>query len=265
METGGASAGQARHAQRVARLRRRLDAAEGVAGAWDARPGGGQAVAEELSGLVPRGWYVLHNVNWPGRPDARLDHVLVGPGGVVVVEVKSWSGEVRVSSGLLWQDRYARTQAVEGALAQGAAVASVLPPPHRRLVRSLICMAGQPDLFGVTKAAVPVAGPDRLAAVIDALPPVLNQQAVVGLYAELGQRLTRQQERGVIAVGTTRAAMVVRPGLLPCAAGTTARPRPHQVPLRPRVRPQKKTGAAPMAFLAALVLVAVWLGPHLAR
>lgn len=213
METGGAPAGQAMHAQRVARLKRRLDAAKGVMAAWDAGPAGGQAVAKKLSGLVPCGWYMLHNVNWPGRPDARLDHVLVGPGGVVVVKVETWSGEVRVSSGLLWQDRYARTRAVEEALAQGAAVTSVLPPPHRRLVRSLICMAGQPDLFGLTKAAVPVAGADRIAAVIYALPPVLDQQSVVGLYADLGQRLLRQQEPGVIAVGNPRAGLVMRPGL----------------------------------------------------
>jgi hypothetical protein len=177
---------------------------------------GERVVADKLSELVPRGWYVLHDVHWPGRPKASLDHVLVGPGGVVVVDSKNWTGEVRVASGVLWQGRYARTQAVEGALAQCAAVASVLTPPHRRLVRPLICMAAQPDLFGITSSDVAVAGSQRLVGAIEALPPVLDQQAVVGVYEHLGQQLTHEQEPGITALRNVRPGTVVRPaGALP--------------------------------------------------
>lgn len=217
MGAGDGAAEQSRlAAERVARLKRQLDQAERTTKAWDAGAAGERVVAEKLSELVPRGWYVLHDVHWPGRPKANLDHVLVGPGGVVVVDSKNWTGEVRVASGVLWQGRYARTQAVEGALAQCAAVASVLTPPHRRLVRPLICMAAQPDLFGITSSDVAVAGSQRLLGAIEALPPVLDQQAVVGLYEHLGQQLTHEQEPGITALRNVRPGTVVRPaGALP--------------------------------------------------
>ncbi|TAP45021.1 nuclease-related domain-containing protein [Arthrobacter sp. S39] len=195
MAAGDSAAEQSRLAsERVARLKRQLDLAERATKSWDTSAVGERVVADRLSQLIPHGWYVLHDVHWPGRPKAILDHVLVGPGGIVVVDAKNWTGEVRVSSGVLWQGRYSRTQSVEGALAQCAAVASVLSPPHRRLVRPLICMAAQPDLFGITSSDVAVAGVDRVVAAVTALPAVLDQQTVVGLYAHLGQMLTQDQE-----------------------------------------------------------------------
>ena len=217
MGAGDGAAEQSRlAAERVARLKRRLDEAERCTKAWDAGSVGERVVADKLSELVPRGWYVLHDVHWPGRPKANLDHVVVGPGGVVVVDSKNWTGEVRVAAGVLWQGRYARTQAVEGALAQCAAVASVLAPPHRRLVRPLICMSAQPDLFGVTASDVAVAGSQRVVETIAALPAVLDQQAVVGLYEQLGQLLTHEQEPGITALRNVRPGTVVRPaGALP--------------------------------------------------
>jgi len=225
MGAGDGAAEQSRlAAERVARLKRRLDQAERCTKAWDAGAVGEQVVADKLSELVPRGWYVLHDVNWPGRPKANLDHVLVGPGGVVVVDSKNWTGEVRVASGVLWQGRYARTQAVEGALAQCAAVASVLAPPYRRLVRPLICMAAQPDLFGVTNSDVAVAGCQRLLGAIEALPAVLDQETVVGVYANLGQQLTREQEPGITALRNVRPGTVVRPAEALPPAGPSPSP-----------------------------------------
>lgn len=231
MGAGDGAADQSRlAAERVARLKRQLDQDGHSTKAWDGAAGE-HDVRGKLSELVPRGWYVLHDVYWPGRPKANLDHVLVGPGGVVVVDCKDWTGEVRVASGVLWQDRFARTQAVEGALAQCAAVASVLPPPHRRLVRALICMSAQRDLFGVTDSDVAVAGSERLVGAIEALPAVLEQQAVMGLYEQLGQQLTHEQEPGITALRNVRPGTVVRPaGGLP--------------PGRPAVAPGEKQGPA---------------------
>ncbi|TQJ68965.1 nuclease-like protein [Arthrobacter sp. SLBN-100] len=237
MGAGDGAAEQSRlAAERVARLKRQLDQAERTTKAWDAGGVGERVVAEKLSELVPRGWYVLHDVHWPGRPKANLDHVLVGPGGVVVVDAKNWTGEVKVSSGVLWQGRYARTQAVEGALAQCAAVASVLAPPHRRMVRPLICMAAQPDLFGVTSSDVAVVGAQRVVGAIEALPPVLDQQSVVGLYAHLGQQLTHEQEPGITAFRSVQPATVVRPAgprpASPRAGGDPDSAAPGPVPAR---------------------------------
>ncbi|WP_258804453.1 nuclease-related domain-containing protein [Pseudarthrobacter sp. NS4] len=286
-------------AERVARLKRRLDQAEHATKAWDAGAVSERVVADKLSELVPRGWYVLHDVHWPGRPKANLDHVLVGPGGVVVVDTKNWTGEVRVASGVLWQGRYARTQAVEGALAQCAAVASVVSPPHRRLVRPLICMVAQPDLFGITSSDVAVAGARRLVGAIESLPPVLDQQAVVGLYAHLGQELTHEQEAGITAFRHVRPGTVVRPagGLPPGApkepgssrpgggqdpaprgnvagrSGSSAQPRTSGSGAGAGARKDRKvkahqhagTSAGRLALLAAFVILAVYILPYWGR
>ena len=198
MGAGDGAAEQSRlAAERVARLKRQLDQAERATKPWDVGAPCERLVADKLSELIPHGWYVLHDVHWPGRPKANLDHVLVGPGGVVVVDAKNWTGEVRVSSGVLWQGRYSRTLAVEGALAQCAAVASVLEPPLRRFARPMICMSAQPDVFGITSSDVAVAGTERVVDAILALPRALDQDSVVGLYVRLGEQLTQEQGEGL--------------------------------------------------------------------
>ncbi|WP_395400884.1 nuclease-related domain-containing protein [Arthrobacter sp. UC242_113] len=150
-------------------------------------------VAERLAELAPYGWFLLHDVHWPGRPLARLEHVLVGPAGVVVVSVKNWSGNIDVVDGALLQNGHDRFPAVETSLAQAAAVAAVLPAPWRRLVRSLICLTAQPELRGTTGSGIEVRGIDCIAGAVTGLPDVLDAPSVLLLYAQLGQLLTRPQ------------------------------------------------------------------------
>lgn len=275
-------------AERVQRLKRQLDQAERATKSWDAGAVGERLVADRLSRLIPHGWYLLNDVHWPGRPKANLDHVLVGPGGVVVVDAKNWTGEVRVAAGVLWQGRFARTQSVDGALAQCAAVASVLAPPHRRFVRPLICLAGQPDLFGITNSDVAVAGADRVVGAVLALPPVLDQQTVVGLYAHLGQQLTQEPAAEGPALARPT---VVKPaaGRTPVAgprrsAQTGGRPGPRQLAhgsgrgarsgagsggagrsRKSRAQQHAAGGMTRLMFLAAFVVFAVYVLPYWGR
>ncbi len=82
-----------------------------------------QGMLEELS---LEGWKQLHKRRWPGTTRADLDHVLIGPGGVVVLDTKNWSGQLRFSKGRLWRDQADETRAVVGIAAQVNAVAEVL-------------------------------------------------------------------------------------------------------------------------------------------
>jgi hypothetical protein len=173
-------------------------------------------VAERLAELGPHGWFLLHDVHWPGRPLARLEHVLVGPGGVVVVSAKNWSGHVDVVDGALRQNGHDRFPAVETALAQAAAVAAVLPAPWRRLVRSLICLTAQPELQGTTGSGIEVRGIDCMAAAVTGLPDVLDAPSTLLLYAQLGQLLTRPQ---VPEAGTVR-----NPAYRPATGSGAGRP-----------------------------------------
>ncbi len=83
-QLASARAALAEHERRVAALEEDLRR-------WRAGAEGERLVADELDQLAASGWRVLHDVRWPGRPVANLDHVAVGPGGVVVVDTKNWS------------------------------------------------------------------------------------------------------------------------------------------------------------------------------
>lgn len=176
--------------------------------------GGAQTLDEALGELGPRGWQALHGVNWPGRPQASLAHVLVGPGGIVVVDVRDWTGDVRVAAGGLWQGRFARPQAVEGALAQCAALTSVVAPQYRRLVRPLICMTSQRHLFGITATDVAVAGPAQVVRAVGLLPGTLDKHAVSGIYKSLRRILTDEQQPGITSFphGPASPARGIAPG-----------------------------------------------------
>ena len=207
--------------ERIARLKRGLDRAEHtpVPGAVGAVPGCHQLMAAKLGELVPRGWFVLHDVHWPGRPLARLDHVLVGPGGVIVIGAKSWAGHVEVTEGVLRHNGYAQHPAVEVALGQAAAVAALLPPSRRRFVRSLICIAGQAGLSGTTASGIDMHGIDSVVAAVAGMPDVLDSQAVVELYAQLGRLLTQPQVPEATGLGG-------QPGRIALAKNARGRPEP---------------------------------------
>jgi hypothetical protein len=76
-------------ARRVEEKRRQLERAEQQLHAWSAGAEGERLVAAELDRLAVHGWRALHDVHWPGRPRANLDHVLIGPGGVLTVNAKN--------------------------------------------------------------------------------------------------------------------------------------------------------------------------------
>lgn len=224
----GASEQSRMAAERIARLKRQLDQSERAAKTWDAGAEGERRTAGLLGELAARGWFLLHDVHWPGRPLANLDHVLVGPGGVVVVDAKNWSGTVEVRDGVLRQNGYSRNPAVDGALGQAAAVAALLDAPHRHLVRSIICLTGQPDFDDVTDSGVAVLGINLVAARVAALPSVLDPQTVVGLYSRLGRQLTQPQS--------------------PAARNhpsVPARPQPHNRPPHPDARANKGVAYPP--------------------
>jgi len=53
---------------------------------------GEQMIGALLDGLGPQGWRVLHDRRRQPRSPANLDHVLVGPAGVFVIDAKNWTG-----------------------------------------------------------------------------------------------------------------------------------------------------------------------------
>ncbi|MEZ0166806.1 NERD domain-containing protein [Kineococcus sp. LSe6-4] len=196
---GGGAQEQARRATaRVDRLRReltaaelreRLAAAERVQHAWSAGAEGERLVAQTLTELEDHGWRVLHDVHWPGRRFANLDHVAVGPGGVVVVDAKKWAGNVTLDDGHLHQNGYRREKDLDGVARTTAAVAALLPPRHRSAARGVLCLVDQPFRPTRTRSGVPVVGRAHLVGHLRSLGGTLAPAEVEELTEFLRERL----------------------------------------------------------------------------
>src|SRR5690606_20505630 len=70
---------------------------------WFAGADGERRVAEALT-VLPPSWTVIHDrLLMPGMTESNLDHVLVGPPGVVLVDAKNFSGDITVWNDSLFQ------------------------------------------------------------------------------------------------------------------------------------------------------------------
>ena len=152
---------------------------------WSAGAAGERRVADELANLR-EAWTVLHDrLIRPGRSEANLDHVVVGPAGLFLVDAKNWSGNVTAWDGGLYQHvgpadgRTSHSKHVEVAKVHGMAayVAVEMGIP----TTPVICLAGKGEAkFGGPQLirgvwVVPVS---KLLAWLEAQPVVLDREAV---------------------------------------------------------------------------------------
>ena len=89
---------------------------------------GESVVRQLLEELSAEGWTIRHDRRWPGRRRANLDHVLIGPGGVLVLDTKFWRSELSLRHGRLYRGQADATDAVEAVLAQVVDVEEALTP-----------------------------------------------------------------------------------------------------------------------------------------
>lgn len=186
-------------------------------------------VAATLRGMEPEGWTSVHDVHWPGRPLANIDHVVVGTGGVVVVHTESWAGDVALTDGELRVGEHVRTAQVARASEAAAAVTALLAPRHRTAVRAVLCLGDRSDP-AVAVAGATLVGRTALPGHLRGLPPRLTPAEVSGLVQFLGVRLGGTQSPAMLttaALGpTSRAARrrAVRAGTAPRPAATVTHP-----------------------------------------
>ena len=97
-----------------------------VAEMYERGAAGESETAARLDELRAYGWVILHDLRWPGRPRANIDHIAIGPGGVYVIDSKNWSGSVAVLDGVLRQNGRWRENEVTGAAEAALAITGVL-------------------------------------------------------------------------------------------------------------------------------------------
>ena len=250
-ESGGNAAGAstreqaAKAAASVADAERRLSSAQRRQRAWEAGAEGERRTGEVLKALEPHGWRLLHDLHWPGRPFANIDHIAVGPGGVFVIDSKNWSGRIEVRDGVLRQNGYRRTETCKGAASAAAAIAAIVAPQYRTAVRALLCLVEQPTP-SQQPVDVGVFGLDNLSAHLRGQPDRLSPQDVRLIMARLGNLLTGERSPAQM----TTAALSERPFAERSATPhptRAARPRPtRRAPLNAPTFP-RTPGASALA------------------
>lgn len=128
-----------------------------------------EATARALVAL-PAEWTVMHHVQWPGRTGADVDHVVVGPGGVFVID----SSPAR--------------KAAAHACATAADVLAVGASLDRRMVHPVLCHGG--DQAEVSVRDVVVCSPEELVPLLLSLERVLDADELGSAQAFVASAMT---------------------------------------------------------------------------
>jgi hypothetical protein len=251
MEAGNSAGDEAARSLRYAEEFRRKAAWHEQRAASFARGRVGEtAVARALDELTADGYRRIDDCRWPGRPQANIDHVLIGPGGLFVIDAKNWSGHVQVRDGVLRQNGYRREKELQSGADALSAVHALLTRPVAH-AGSALCLCGSADLsLGPTGAGVAVVEVDRIADWVRGHPRVLRPADVATAYEELRAKL---KPAGRISAASSIPDHLPRqwPGPAPTEPSRARPPHPTAPAQRPRVSP----GAA----LAGRILILLFL------
>ena len=165
--------------------------------AWRRGAAGERRTARLLDPLERQGWAVLHDLAVPGSR-ANIDHLVIGPGGVFVIDSKHYRGRLRLdASGRLWHGRYPLAPALRAVDFEADRAAQVLVDPDVVVVPIVAVHGAQVPWGKVVTNGVPVVAARRLPSMLRALPAVLGPERV-GIPGRSGpgplprRRLTRR-------------------------------------------------------------------------
>ncbi len=99
-------------------------------------------VGEALSALPAHSWTVVSDVAWPDRHGAVIDHVVIGPPGVFVVDEQLLVGNVSLQDGVLRHNGRNRSTIIGDAFDAARSVLASLPGVRADLVQPVVCLAG---------------------------------------------------------------------------------------------------------------------------
>jgi Nuclease-related domain/Topoisomerase DNA binding C4 zinc finger len=108
--------------------------------AWRTGALGEERTAKALADLEAEGFVVLHDRRKPGSRE-NIDHVIVGPTGVFVVETKSYSGPLSVQGDDVYVGGRRRTDIVHQAKTEAEVVRAILEIAGEKLpVTPILCV-----------------------------------------------------------------------------------------------------------------------------
>jgi hypothetical protein len=149
--------------------------------AWRRGAAGERRTARLLGPLERQGWVVLHDLAVPGSR-ANIDHLVIGPGGIFVIDSKQYRGRLQLDpSGRLWHGRYPLAPSLQAVSFEADQAAQVLPDPGVVVLPVVVVHGAQVPWGKVVMQGVPVIPARRLPSMLRALPAVLGPERVVDL------------------------------------------------------------------------------------
>jgi hypothetical protein len=149
--------------------------------AWRRGAVGERRTARRLAALERQGWAVLHDLAVP-RSRANIDHLVIGPGGVFVIDSKHYRGRLQLDpTGRLWHGRYPLAPALRAVSFEAAQAALVLTDPDVVVVPVMAVHGAQVPWGKVVMDGVPVVTARRLPSMLRSLPAVLGPERVATL------------------------------------------------------------------------------------
>ena len=160
-----------------------------AAKAWRRGAVGERRTARLLAALERHGWAVLPDLAVP-RSQANLDHLVIGPGGVLVIDSKQYRGRLQLDgSGRLWHGRYPLTPSLRAVSFEADQAALVVTDPDVVVVPVVAVHGAQVPWGEVVMDGVPVVAARRLPSMLRQLPAVLGSQRVASLANQARIRL----------------------------------------------------------------------------
>jgi hypothetical protein len=149
--------------------------------AWRRGAAGERRTARLLAPLERRGWAVLHDLAIPGSP-ANIDHLVIGPGGVLVVDSKQYRGRLRLDGyGMVWHGRHLLVSVLRKVLWEADQADGVLGIADIT-VAAILAVHGASVPWGLLQAdGVIIVPATRLPDLLQTLPPTLGPERVTWL------------------------------------------------------------------------------------
>jgi hypothetical protein len=149
--------------------------------AWRRGAAGERRTARLLAPLERRGWAVLHDLAIANSP-ANIDHLVIGPGGVLAIDSKQYRGRLRVDrDGMVWHGRHLLVSALRTTLWEADQADEVLGIADLQ-VAAVVAVHGTSVPWGALRAeGVTLVPARRLPDLLGALPPVLGPERVARL------------------------------------------------------------------------------------
>jgi hypothetical protein len=149
--------------------------------AWRRGAVGERRTARLLVSMERRGWAVLHDLAIPGTA-ANIDHLVIGPGGVLVIDSKHYRGQLHLDRyGMVWHGRHLLVSSLRKVLWQADQADEVLGIAEIQ-VAAIVAVHGASVPWGVVQAdGVTIVPARRVPDLLQSLPPILGPERVAWL------------------------------------------------------------------------------------